>query len=387
MDREDLQNKLLESMNYLIQSILAQQSTRSIAQSMLTQIQGLVPYARGSVMEFNFNTKKAATLAVQTDYKSKVQPEVQLSLDEFDGEFSKQPEVQVIRDLNKIDQPSEIEKQLSREGIKAILTVPLYSRNELVGLLNLGTRQNDTFTQQNISAVQELSALLTISIRQSRLSEQAQKDTRTKSVLVDEINHRVKNNLSAIIGLLYAKQSSFESRKTINASQMIHDLITSIQGMATVHQLLSASEWAPVAVSDMAVQIIASVLNMTVAEPVKFNVLPSGLTVGPEQANSIALIVNELTLNFSKHVVEFSPEAQIDVSITGDKDRIKFEFSDTGKGFPEAVLDGKQYNTGLYLISEMVKRNLKGSLNLFNEKGAHISITFNPIQERADAHK
>ena len=115
-------------------------------------------------MEFNFQSKKAALLAVQTDYKSKVQTEVQLHLDDFNGKFSKQPEVQLIRDLSQLDNPTDIEKQLYREGIKAILTVPLYSRNELVGLLNLGAREKEAFTQQTITAIQELSALLTISI-------------------------------------------------------------------------------------------------------------------------------------------------------------------------------------------------------------------------------
>jgi two-component sensor histidine kinase len=373
---DDLRFKLLESMNYVIQSILAQQSTRSIAQSLLTQIQGLVAYARGSVMEFNFQSNKAALLAVQTDYKSKVQPEVQIQLDDFDGKFSRQPEVQMIRDLSQIENPTEIERQLYKEGIKTILTVPLYSRNDLVGLLNLGAREKETFTQQTISAIQELSALLTISIRQSRLSTQTEKDSQTKSVLVDEINHRVKNNLSAIIGLLHAKQKSFEKTSTINASEMTNNLITSIQGMATVHQILSATEWAPIAISDLAIQIIASVLNMTVESPVKYTVTPSGVTINPEKANSLALILNELILNFSKHVIEHIPDAEIMIDINEKNGEIIIEYSDTGTGFPNNVLERKQYSTGLFLVSEMVKKDLLGSVLFFNQHGAHVRISF-----------
>lgn len=370
-------HRQLESLNYLIDSILALQSPRAIAQSILTQIQRFVPFARGSVMEFNFSTKRAGLLAVQVDYKTKVNPEIQLRLDDFDGKFKKDPEVHTIQDLSKVANRSKIEDRLYREGIQSVLNYPLFSGNELVGLLNIGSRNKEAFSEECVQSIKELAALLTISIRQSRLSEQTRRDNETKSVLVDEINHRVKNNLSAIIGLLYAKQASFESSKTIRASEMIHELVASIQGMSTVHRMLSETEWAPIALSDLVIQIISSVLNMTVEKPVPFTVSPSALRIGPARANSLALIINELTLNFSKHVIPVMPDAQIEVRIAQQDDDIQIEFSDNGPGFPNAVSEHGAHNTGLYLVREMVNQNLKGELKLLNTNGACIRLRFN----------
>jgi two-component sensor histidine kinase len=157
---------------------------------------------------------------------------------------------------------------------------------------------------------------------------------------------------------------------------MIRELITSIQGMSTVHQMLSKAEWAPIALSDLAIQIISSVLNMTVEKPVHFSVSPSAVTVRPELANNLALILNELTLNFSKHVIPVRPDSTIEVRIHTSADDVILEYLDDGPGFPSAVLKDGRYNTGLYLVQEMTTQTLKGTMELLNSQGACIRLIF-----------
>jgi two-component sensor histidine kinase len=369
----------LDSLNYLSRSVMALQSSQSVAQLVLTRIQRLVPYARGSVMEFNLHTRKAGLLAIQMDYKTKVEPEVQLSLDTLDVNFESKLRVQLIQDLQNVQNPSAIEKQLCDEGIRSVITVPLYSGKELVGLLNLGSKEKNAFVPSVVEAIEDMTVILTIAIHQSRLSEQTKKDTHTKTMLVDEINHRVKNNLSAIIGLLYAKQSSFDSTRKLNADDTIHELVTSIQGMSTVHQMLSAAEWSPLALSDLAIRIISSVLNITVDKHIPFDVTPSAITVIPSQANSIALVINELTINFTKHALPVKGHARIRVTINEKNGNIVFRFSDDGPGFPEPVVKENRHSTGLYLVTEIVKNNLKGDIKLESRAGAQIEITFPSI--------
>ena len=70
----------------------------------------------------------------------------------------------------------------------------------------------------------------------------------------------------------------------------MQDLITRVQGLSTVHTLLSAAEWAPLSLSELARQIIASALQILPPDQwVSIEVSPSAVRVTPQQANNLAL--------------------------------------------------------------------------------------------------
>ena len=53
-----------------------------------------------------------------------------------------------------------------------------------------------------------------------------------------------------------------------------------------------------------------------------------------------------------------------------------FEFRDDGPGFPVDVLDFEHWNVGMYLVQNIVCRDLRGEMTLFNDNGAVITIRF-----------
>ena len=119
---------------------------------------------------------------------------------------------------------------------------------------------------------------------------------------MSELNHRVKNNLSAIIGLIYAELSQFKGQERSVYETVMQDLVNHVQGLATVHSMLSASNWKPLALSDLAGQIIRATLqSVPLSKYVSVNVFPSPVRVTSKQADSLALIINELATNTTKH--------------------------------------------------------------------------------------
>ena len=209
------------------------------------------------------------------------------------------------------------------------------------------------------------------------LYEQAQRDAEAKATLLHEINHRVKNNLSVIIGLLYAERRYAKMTDQATYRAITQRLTNRVNGLATVHSLLSASEWAPLLLSDLAGQVVRSYLQVLPRDKdVSVEVSPSPIRVTADQAHSLALMINELTTNTVKHTLQNRNAAHIAVGITCENNTVRFEFRDDGPGYPEDVLRLKRYSVGLDLIQNLVHQNLRGELSLHSDHGAVAVIRF-----------
>jgi two-component sensor histidine kinase len=218
------------------------------------------------------------------------------------------------------------------------------------------------------------------SIENAQLYEQARRDAETRAVLLDEVNHRVKNNLTAIMGLLYVEQRYLEGEARSICRPLVTGLINRIQGLATVHSMLSASQWSSLRLSQLTDQVIRASLQILLRDKrVSVEVSPSPVEVTPEQAHSLAMVINELVANTAKHALRERDAAHIAVSIFQDPvDRglVRFEFRDDGPGYPLGVIEGVQYNVGFDLVPNIVRRNLQGELLLRNDRGAVTEIRF-----------
>jgi two-component sensor histidine kinase len=263
--------------------------------------------------------------------------------------------------------------------LRSILTVPLKTKKQVIGVLQVVDTEVSRFNSTDLAMLESLAATATIAIENARLYEQARQDAETKATLLAEVNHRVKNNLAAIVGLLYAEQRHAGLENQSIYQVILNDLISRVQGLATVHSLLSASEWAPVRLSDLAYQVIRSSLQARPRDKhVTINVTPSSVKVSPDQAHHLALVINELATNSTQHALVGQDQLHITVKISLEDDLIRCEFRDNGSGYPEQMLqpDNSGYNVGFDLIRNVVNRNLRGNLALYNDSGAVTVVRF-----------
>jgi two-component sensor histidine kinase len=202
-------------------------------------------------------------------------------------------------------------------------------------------------------------------------------------VLLQEANHRVKNNLAAIVGLLHLEQRRVGAEASaVPYRQMMFSLINRVQGLATVHRLLSAAEWSPVPLSDLAYQVISSAAQiLAYNQRISIDLPPSPVQINPRQANSLALVINELATNTLKHALSLHQSVRIAVRITPQQDNtVLFEFKDNGPGYPDSVLHRaatvEGVSLGLDLVQTLVAKELRGVLTLRNDSGAVTTVHF-----------
>lgn len=266
---------------------------------------------------------------------------------------------------------------------RSLLSVPLRLKEQTIGVLQVLDTEPNRFSQSDIALVESLAASAAFAIENARLYKQAREDAETKSVLLREVNHRVKNNLSAIIGILYAERRHADLEDQPIYQTIMQDLISRVQGLAAVHSMLTRSQWGPVPLCKMTNLVINSSLRaLPSPKRILFSVDQSDIMVLPNQASNLALVINELTTNSMKYALKNRATAHITVKISQHDQMVRLIFEDDGPGFPADVLEAKnpRYNVGFHLIQNLVKRGLKGNLTLQNKQnggsGSSVIIEF-----------
>jgi PAS domain S-box-containing protein len=221
--------------------------------------------------------------------------------------------------------------------------------------------------------------------QQEKLQElltQSERDTQIKGELLREVNHRVTNNLTAVLGLLVYERESFADDDRPLVAPALDRLQQRIRGLLTVHRMLSQSAWAPVNLAQLAGEIIRAALS---AAPWRnqavVNIEPSTLRVSPRQAGGLALVFNELTTNTVKYARPDLRTVKFSVGFVTDDAGTTICFRDNGPGYPTDVLENKRTNVGLKLIRDVVKTTLGSTVELENDDGAKTTIRLRPEEE------
>jgi two-component sensor histidine kinase len=269
----------------------------------------------------------------------------------------------------------------TRLALRSILSVPLRSKKDLIGVLQVVDTEADRFSPTDLTLLEPLAASAAIAIENAQLYEQARRDAELKTILLNEVNHRVHNNLAAIIGLLYAERRHVGVEDQAVYQSIMQDLVNRVQGLSKVHSLLSASEWAPLRLSELATQVIHSSLRaLPRGKRVSVDVSPSPVRVTSDQAHNLALVINELTTNTVKHALQERDTGHITVRIALEGATVLFDFRDDGPGHPEEVLQLEHHTVGFELIQTLVRHGLRGGVTLHNDHGAVTIVRFKTME-------
>jgi two-component sensor histidine kinase len=283
-----------------------------------------------------------------------------------------------VQHVDDLHIPTQERAHLQKFGAYSTLMIRLEFGTEIFGYVSLWeSRQKRIFTAAEIALCQSIAQQAAIAIQNARLLEQTRQDAETKAMLLQEANHRVKNNLSTIIGLLYAERRHTDMAEHPVFQAIMQGLINRVQGLATAHSMLSATEWGPLSLSELTQQVIGSTLQaLPSGKTVFVEVSPSPVRVAPQQANHLALVINELTVNTLKYALAEQTTIRIMVHISYTEGEILFEFQNDGPGYPREVLNSTRHSTGLYLVHNIVRKGLRGDVELYNNPGPTVVMRF-----------
>lgn len=265
------------------------------------------------------------------------------------------------------------------------LTVEIGKRKEAESELKQHREHLEVLVDERTAELKQANDMLQIEIAErKRADKELRQYADAQAVLVREVNHRVKNNLSAIISMLHMEQDRAEAEGPASKQTVLQDLVGRIGGLSTVHSLLSASGWRPLEISALCQQVVSAALQgVPLGKRINVEITPSRVQINSNQAHHLTLVINELTTNSMKYALEKRQQASINIDIRQNGQTIAIFFRDDGPGYPDPIIqDGfVPSSTGFELIRGIVRQSLNGDVTFSNENGALARIFF---QNRLD---
>jgi PAS domain S-box-containing protein len=218
-----------------------------------------------------------------------------------------------------------------------------------------------------------------LAIENQGLLDVYKKEVESKAILLEDINHRVKNNLSSILGILemeskrkFTESSSYES--------VFEDIKNRIRGISYIHNILYESKWERVPLHKIIHEIVKNTLDTFLDSRkvfFEYKDISNNVSLSSKQASAIGLVLGELVTNTMKYAFPFNkqnPQIQIFSELTENK--LKVVYKDNGIGFPEDVIRKNRSNVGLKLLDMSVRLSLRGQYQFFNDSGGTVEISF-----------
>jgi two-component sensor histidine kinase len=201
------------------------------------------------------------------------------------------------------------------------------------------------------------------------VSERKQAETAQK-VLLDELNHRVKNNMQMLHSLLRAAQRETSSAE---AQVVLGEASQRIAAMAAAQQVLyDADHPANYDTKDF-IAAVCSSARQSLGKTINI-VWDSCITELPnDTAMPLALILNELLTNAAKHGTKGRDGATIKVGLTRNPDAFVLHVEDDGVGFD--LEEVRKRASGLGLVTGLA-RQLGGTFNVERTPGARCVVRF-----------
>ncbi|MEO5372761.1 MAG: PAS domain-containing protein [Alphaproteobacteria bacterium] len=175
---------------------------------------------------------------------------------------------------------------------------------------------------------------------------------RKQRLLVDELNHRVKNILavvSSMVGRMVRRYASFD--------EFAAAFGTRIMGLAKTHELLSESGWCDVDLGDL---VRAEIAPFTRDDVGRVAIAGPGVALRPRTATALGMVIHEMTTNALKYGALSVPDGRLQVDWRpeagehGQKLVLRWSEKD---GPPVSVPTHKGFG------SEMIARSLGFELN------------------------
>ncbi len=209
-----------------------------------------------------------------------------------------------------------------------------------------------------------------------RAEERITASLREKESLLQEVHHRVKNNLqivSSLLNLQSRDQTDPAIRTAFAESQQ------RIRSMALIHEMLYQTEdLAEIDFGAYLRTLIPALIRSygTNAVRVSHEIIAAAIPVRTETAVPLGLIVNELITNSLKHAFPSRRAGRISIEFRRlDEKTFSLMVRDDGVGLPEGFSMEKTSTLGLRLVG-MMAGQLSARFEAHSLDGAHFTLTF-----------
>ena len=272
----------------------------------------------------------------------------------------------------------ELAEVASREHFHSLFCMPLRARERTIGGICLYKHEPHLFDYEQVRLLSTFADEAAIAIENARLYDESQRALAIKSALLQEMHHRVRNNLQTISALLAMQLRRVEPQS--QGATALRESAARIQSIAAIHNLLSREDVGVTTVSAVARQVVesAQATLVTSETPVRFAIMGMQVKVGSRDATVLALVINELISNALSHGLA-AEGGCVEIEATLDDGMVTVEVRDDGPQHPHLPRTTIRSGLGLQIIETLVHEDLGGSFRLVRDAAGawmHATVCF-----------
>jgi PAS domain S-box-containing protein len=195
-----------------------------------------------------------------------------------------------------------------------------------------------------------------------------------KEMLLREVDHRVKNGLATVAGLL-----SFQARRSANESvhACLQQAQSRVNAVAAIHRrLYELAKHDTLDIGECIADVARAIVS-TQSEAGSITLMTAcehGIALKADRATTLALVTSELITNCIKHAFA-QGEGIVQLTLAANPTHLLLRVDDNGRGLLSVPASANEGGIGMTIVRDLVKQ-LRGELRLDHSgPGAHVRVS------------
>ena len=261
--------------------------------------------------------------------------------------------------------------------------IPLKIKSETIGVLGLQSySKNHKYSKEDLPSLEAVAYTIAVAIEFKKSEEIIKKDLEEKNMLLNEVHHRVKNNLQIILSVLKIQSYFIKDDKILD---ILKKDINRIRAMAILQGFLYKNNnildiQIPLYVRRIIDNVISTYPN---SRNIRFKFDIDDLVFDANLSLPLGILVNELVSNAIIHAFpDNHKDNSVEISLkkmTSQKDFFMLIVKDNGVGLPKDLDLKNPKSFGMAYI-KMQTDELHGELEVKRERGTTVIIKFQKVK-------
>ena len=268
---------------------------------------------------------------------------------------------------------------LVEHGIRRAMNVILQGDGSAYGVLEVDSRSEGEFGEQDIAFLQGAANLLGMAIERQRIESSLRAAVAQREVLLQELDHRVSNSLQIVMSLLHLQASGTTDG---GVRQQLKEASDRIAAVARAHHRLRARDTGGMIELTGYLAEVCGDLQTSVGTCRFECTCPAPVLVPSDRAVAIALVLTEFVTNAAKHGYGNRDAGQITARLAPAADAaMRLSVTDEGGGLPAGFTITDSAGLGMRIIKALADR-LGGQVEAASQdRGAEFSLLVPPTAD------
>lgn len=240
----------------------------------------------------------------------------------------------------------------------------------------VGETDRHPFIKEEKALIHTIAERLGRIIERKTDEEQIRSLLSQKELLLQEVHHRIKNNMNTMMTLLGLQADIIDDPRAAEALQVAMNRFASMSVLyeklyrSKNLQEMSARNYLPALIDDI-------MRSFPRSAEVTLEVEIADLMLDVNQLSTLGIIANELISNTMKHAFPSPRQPHLSVTLSYENSRAAFTVQDNGQGLPPEIGFGNTSGFGLQLVATLADQ-LGGTASLEGAEGTTTTIEFTP---------